>query len=238
MSLSEDFLMFFELFEDKQGISTLFQDDSLDELNHYGEFHQVVEAVSQKIHKPEYIALLVLRSLANQKSELRSSLADISFVSTFPDQANVDSRHTPQIVREMIQSAKEEILIAGYAITESGGLLELLLESQKTVRRITMIGSSWKSNSGVNEMAKIANEWPSDKPKPDIYQYSNSKDNTTMHIKCLVIDGREMLIGSANFTYSGMNRNFELGVKIKGDIVQSARRIFESLLKSKEFQKL
>lgn len=236
MTLSEDLVALFALLEDREETGLLFEDDALAGLQCHGEFHQVAERLSEMVRDPGLMVLLALRALANQNADQKSRLADVSLVATFPDQESADARHTWQVVREMIRGAREEILVAGFAISEGGGLIELLLESQNKVKRIAVICSDWRPDSGTDAVGLFEKRWPVERARPAMYQYNDSDGKTGMHIKCVIIDAREMLIGSANFTYSGMRRNFELGVRIRGEVVRSARGIFESFLTSKDFK--
>jgi phosphatidylserine/phosphatidylglycerophosphate/cardiolipin synthase-like enzyme len=238
MTLSDELVALFAKLESKQEKRALFDDDALEKIKGYGEFHQIAERLSQNIRDPDLMVLLALRCLANQKSGLAARMADVSLVATFPEQANADARHTVQVVREMIHNAREEILVAGFAITGGGGLLELLLESDKSVKRITIICSDWKSDSGTDAVALFTKGWPTYRTRPDIFQYNDPDGKTGMHMKCMIIDAREMLIGSANFTYSGMNKNFELGLRVGGEPAAKARNVFDSFLQSKLFRKV
>lgn len=238
MTLSEELVALFDLVEDREGAGALFEDDALGKLQSYGEFHEVTQQFSQNVHDPAITVLLALRSLANQKSQLKPQLADVRLVATFPNLAKSDARHTLQVVREMICNAREEILVAGFAISEGGGLLEMLLESPRSVNRIAIICGDWKPDSGPDVVGLFKKGWPGDRSRPAIYQYTDPEGKAEMHVKCLIVDAREMLIGSANFTYSGMKRNYELGVRIKGDLARSARDIFDSFLASGDFRRV
>jgi len=64
----------------------------------------------------------------------------------------------------------------------------------------------------------LAKNWPFGDPYPDIYYdprtvTPNSK--VSLHAKCLVIDEARALVTSANFTFSGQQRNIEMGVLIE-----------------------
>ena len=51
---------------------------------------------------------------------------------------------------------------------------------------------------------------------------------SSMHAKCVVIDGREALVTSANFTEAAQARNIELGLLVNSQSV--ARKIEEHFL--------
>jgi phosphatidylserine/phosphatidylglycerophosphate/cardiolipin synthase-like enzyme len=44
-----------------------------------------------------------------------------------------------------------------------------------------------------------------------------------MHAKVIISDNTEAIVGSANLTYSGADRNLEIGVRIRGPSVKTLR---------------
>jgi PLD-like domain len=81
---------------------------------------------------------------------------------------------------------------------------------------------------GMIPEAHLANEakrftslnWPFGSPYPRIYFDNRALDPTTytrMPAKCVVVDARDSLIGSANFTDRGPRRNIELGALIEDE---------------------
>jgi len=48
-----------------------------------------------------------------------------------------------------------------------------------------------------------------------------------MHSKFTIRDGKEVLVGSHNFSYSALNKNREASVIISGNAVQEFMDIFE-----------
>ena len=108
----------------------------------------------------------------------------------------------------MITSARTEILVAGFAITEAGGVLSQLAEAARRGVRILLVCSDWKSKAGQTAAGLVSETWPEDSPRPQTYEYNNEAETAGMHIKGLLVDGTDLLIGSANFTFPGMNTNF------------------------------
>ena len=45
----------------------------------------------------------------------------------------------------------------------------------------------------------------------------------SMHAKVIIADHSEAIVGSANLTYSGADRNLEMGVRIRGPTVKILR---------------
>ena len=51
----------------------------------------------------------------------------------------------------------------------------------------------------------------------------------SLHAKVIVADGKEAIVGSANLTSRGADRNYEIGVRVRGP---SARKLREALRKT------
>jgi phosphatidylserine/phosphatidylglycerophosphate/cardiolipin synthase-like enzyme len=238
MALSDNILALLQRLESEDRAGIIFEDNALVSLQTYGEFHAVAAELRDKVNEPDLMVLLALRTMAKQKAILTPRLVDATLVATFPGEAGADTRHTRNVVQEMIQSARDEILVTGFAISEGSGLLQLLLESERKVNRITIICSDWKPDAGADIVTLFSRGWPADRPKPELFQYEDPAGKTGMHIKCLIVDARDMLIGSANFTYSGLNTNFELGLRIRGEVVLEARAVLEDFLSSGLFRRV
>ena len=236
MSLSCDLTRYFETIESTSGVAMLYQSDALNTLVSSPEF-QAFKAQLEKL-PPEHRLLVALRSLASQKTALSPRLLDAELVVTFPGSNAITARHTLHVVRQMITAATKEILVAGYAITSAGGVLTQLAEAARRGVRIVLVCSDWKNLNGTTASILTAKNWPIDAPRPKIHEYrkdATEKESAGMHVKCIIVDGRDMLIGSANFTFPGLNTNFEMGVRINGRVAESARAAFAESLRTARF---
>lgn len=237
MSLSADLAHYFGRLESLHGLPHLHRPDVLTTLSGTPDF-QAYNATLQNL-KPEERLLVLLRSLAAQKTALSPRLVDAELVVTFPGSNAITARQTLHVVRQMISGSKGEILVAGYAITDAGGVLGQLAEAASRGVRIVLVCSNWKDRTGKTAAMTTAEQWPSTAPGPTIYEYLNdSPESAGMHIKCLLVDGTDMLIGSANFTFPGLNTNFEMGVRVNGSAAKSARAVFDESLRTGRFRKL
>jgi phosphatidylserine/phosphatidylglycerophosphate/cardiolipin synthase-like enzyme len=66
--------------------------------------------------------------------------------------------------------------------------------------------------------------WPTDRPLPEIYFDPRSlaldaRRKSVLHAKCVVIDERTSFVSSANFTEAAQERNIEVGVLVRSQIV-------------------
>ncbi len=235
MSLSSDLAQYFATLEAASGPARLYRPDILRTLPKTADF-QSFNASLQKL-KPEERLLVLLRTLASQKSALAPQLLDAELVVTFPGSDSISARHTLHVLRQMLASAKREVLVAGFAITQEGGLLPLLVEAARRGLKILLVCSNWKDSRGNTAVTLIDEQWPTNVLRPDIHEYNNNPGTGAgMHIKCVLVDGTDILIGSANFTFFGLNRNFEMGIRINGHIAQTARAVFDEFLQTGRFK--
>ncbi|PIP83302.1 MAG: hypothetical protein CO113_03300 [Elusimicrobia bacterium CG_4_9_14_3_um_filter_62_55] len=173
---------------------------------------------------------LLIQSLAIQDSEDRGQASKVELVATLPQEVQYVVRRTSEVVKEMIQSALEEILIAGYRVTD-GALIRTLGSLAATGKDITII-----LNKDSRDSDKILAAWPVGVKRPNLYSGVANQDGPTdvlFHSKVLIIDSRDMLLTSANFSRHGLEHNFELGVRLEGPPVIEARELFRWAIRSR-----
>ncbi|MEN9678362.1 MAG: hypothetical protein RIS76_4258 [Verrucomicrobiota bacterium] len=237
MSLSSKLVTYYDSVVAPDGPAHLHRSDILKLLAPTADF-QFFNDELQKV-SPEARLLVLLRSLGSQQAALSPRLVDAELVVTFPGHDAISARHTLQVIRQMITAAKTEILVAGFAITEAGGVLAQLAEAARRRVSIVLVCSNWKDKSGKTAAVLTQEQWPVDAPRPRLYEYANdSAQGAGMHIKCLLADGADMLIGSANFTFPGLNTNCEMGVRLNGHVAASARGVFEEFLRTGKFKEI
>jgi phosphatidylserine/phosphatidylglycerophosphate/cardiolipin synthase-like enzyme len=60
-----------------------------------------------------------------------------------------------------------------------------------------------------------------------------------LHAKCVVVDGADVFVSSANFTEAAQQRNIEVGLLLHSSaIANRLTRFFESLVASGHFQRV
>ena len=236
MSLSSDLSDYHRRLEAANGPSHFHQPDILHLLASSPDFQSHL-ATLQGLSLDK-VLLVLLRALASQKNELSPRLVDAELVVTFPGSDAISARHTLQVVRQMITAARTEILVAGFAITEAGGVLAQLAEAARRGVQIILICSDWKSKTDQTAAELVSQTWPAGSPSPQIYEYKNETNSAGMHIKGILVDGTDLLIGSANFTFPGLNTNFEMGVRINGHVAKSARAVFAEFIATGRFTKV
>ena len=177
---------------------------------------------------PEQIQLL-LRSIVAER-ENQPELEDlVDLVTTGPEASGTSNRDTAVVVRNLFSKAAESVLVVGYAVYQGQKVFAELADqmSQNPELRVQMhldIRRD-KDTSMDSEIVKRflnrfkTQQWPTDCRLPEIYFDPRSLDadpskRASLHAKCIVVDGKEVFISSANFTERAQYRNVEVGLRI------------------------
>jgi phosphatidylserine/phosphatidylglycerophosphate/cardiolipin synthase-like enzyme len=129
----------------------------------------------------------------------------------------------------MLNSSTREIIMLGYEVSDEH-IARLLAEASSRGALIYVIG-----DRGRGSLSRLLEKWPTGVPRPRVYQdreRSSSAPYASMHAKCLLVDGHDLLITSANFTFHGLHGNIEIGARFSGAPAQEARKIFSYLVES------
>lgn len=172
---------------------------------------------------------LCLQALRIQYDEIRPKLLDAEFVATLPPNTPGIARPTQSVVTEMIERAKREVVLLGYEVTDQG-LVRLLADARSRGADVVLICDREKAAG-----KRVLNAWPANVPRPRVFQDKErpgAAPYASMHAKSLVIDGEDLLITSANFTFHGLQGNIEIGVRLSGTAAVEARKIFSYLVES------
>lgn len=173
---------------------------------------------------------LCLQALRIQHEEFRPKLLDAELVATLPPETPGIARPTERVVREMIDDAKAEIILLGYELTDRN-LIDLLAAAAGRGAAVIMI-----CDRGRGVARRVVELWPSNSPRPRIFHDRERADGApyaSMHAKCLLADGKDLLVTSANFTFHGLHGNIEIGVRLGGAPAAEARKIFSYLVESR-----
>ena len=150
------------------------------------------------------------------------------------DTQNRRVRKTGPALSSILFQAERSILIVGYSIeTSAKDVMETLeKKSMEGVKLTFMVDRLDKKASFLEWAGKLATP-------PEMYTRPvDPRDSiSSLHIKCIVVDEKIAMFGSANLTYHGMRGNRELGLIISD--ISSVRTIIELLneLKARELIK-
>lgn len=198
---------------------------------------------------PQHLALL-LESLARTSSRNHDELVDL--VCTGPEAPGITNRDTGAVVRELFAGAERTVLVAGYAVYQGRLVFRSLAERMDAkddiqVRMFLDVQRNPKDTTTQSDLVRRfaqrfkTDEWPG-KRLPEVYYDPRSLDpdptkRSCLHAKCIVIDGSQSFVSSANFTEAAQSRNIEVGALIKSETFSvRLHQHFESLLAAGIFQ--
>ena len=178
---------------------------------------------------PASVIRLCLQALRIQYEDLRPKLLDAELVATLPPETPGIARPTEQVVRQMIEAAKTEIILLGYELTDRDLIAQLAIAAGRGASVILIC------DRGRGTAARVLETWPLSKPPPKIFHDRKRPDCATyasMHAKSLLVDASNLLVTSANFTFHGLHGNVEIGVRLSGAPAAEARKVFSYLVES------
>lgn len=173
-----------------------------------------------------------------------------------PDVAGSHPRLTQGALTELLLLTKNELLIAGYSFDHTESIFEPLakrLAAHPHIRLSIFMNLNQamddqqrsprqRDQEDIKQEAKeyAKKIWPFQYGSPQFFydkRLINARDFVSMHAKCLIIDRRHTLIGSANFTERAHVRNVEVGVLLRDDQEISTTLVehFEGLVRQGEF---
>jgi hypothetical protein len=174
-------------------------------------------------------ALAFCIEMLSDASSMRPSIEDsVQLVMTGPTQSEAYHRDTKVVVTDLFRRANSSVLIAGYAVHQGKHIFEELAIRMEVVKSLRVRiflnlpaqpGCSTETAQLVSRFAQeFSNRhWPANHRLPEVFYdrrgiESAPNEPTSFHAKCVVLDGRELFVSSANFTEAAQNRNIELGV--------------------------
>lgn len=168
--------------------------------------------------------LSALQAMTLASNEARTGTARIELVVSLPTRIRGLLR-TSEVARSLVQVARKEVLVIGYELRD--GELRRLLEMRGAEGiAVTVVGN--RAGGGARNMLR---DWPAhNRPLAALEDVEPLLgDRHIMHGKVIVADRSVALVGSANFTFSGLHGNFEFGVKVEGGIAGEIATLVERL---------
>jgi len=166
---------------------------------------------------PELAA--ALRGASNTASMIENR-ESIEMVWTGPSTGLVPSRHTEQVLIEVIVSAQRRLFIVSFIAYDIETVVKALQNAVERNIRVDILLESSKSEGGKAYIDSIST-FKDRIPSANFYRWeldprSSEEPNGVVHAKCAVADGKMAFITSANLTTAAMERNMEMGVLIRG----------------------
>ena len=148
----------------------------------------------------------------------------ISIVSTGENWIGYGVRSFSSTIKELIASAEKEIIMTVYVISDLKIVNSLRKSLDRGIHVEMYVYQPQLANSSqaIRQVVKFEKDYG--------HFVIHIVKGEVLHAKVLVVDSREVLIGSANPTVSGMERNYELGLLVKdGRIAQKVQTLLRRL---------
>ena len=138
----------------------------------------------------------------------------VSLAWTGPKTDFVPVRSTEQVMLEVIQRAHSDLFLVSFVNVGAGTIVAALNEAAERGVKIKLL---------LEESKGAAEKMEDAVPTARVYVWTKalkiengSPPTASVHAKCVVADGEEALITSANLTDYALEKNMELGVHIIG----------------------
>lgn len=191
----------------------------------FGIRHQL-EAIEHALAGHKSAACLSILEATLSEREVRRLTPEL--VWTGPEAPAGTARDTAVVLRELFESARESVILAGYSFDHAKDVLAPLYRSMQTygVEARFFVDVPQVERAEVEEeylarhLGSFLNEnWPFGDPRPRIFYDRRAlrpgPPFCSLHAKCVVVDGARAFVSSANFTQRGQERNIEVGVLIE-----------------------
>lgn len=156
----------------------------------------------------------------------RAERPEPELVWTGPERSKSTARDTAVVLRSLFESAREQVLLAGFSFTRGSTVLEPLHRVMKAraldVRFFVHVAQveSARVDAAAHVRSELASfvkdAWPFGEPSPRLYYDRRAlvpgPPWSSLHAKCVVVDGERAFVSSANFSLRAQEHNIEAGV--------------------------
>jgi phosphatidylserine/phosphatidylglycerophosphate/cardiolipin synthase-like enzyme len=187
-----------------------------------------------------------LQLLREERRRAANKDLHAELVVTGQDGGSVGTRDTRVVAREMFESAREAVLIVGYAFYGSDRIFEPLADrmvSNPDLKVRIIVNVHFKRGVSMARTVQrfredfLRTSWPF-QPEPEIYYAPGSLEDhgsglASVHAKLIAVDRRHVFLGSANFTTAAFQRNLEAGIRLRSpEMGQQLTTYFDHLIDS------
>jgi len=189
---------------------------------------------------------LCLQSSLQTKAKTPAHQLELIWTGPIPGSVARNFRRTDQVLLELINGAKEHLVVVSFAVYKAQNIIEAV---ENAIRRNVKVDlfledvddSKGKiSFSGINSFSskvfRLASiyTWPIEaRPKTIDGRFGS------LHAKVAVADGKKVFISSANLTEYAMELNIEIGVMIEDALIgQQINDLFSGLVREQKLNKM
>ncbi len=170
--------------------------------------------------------LTIVRSVLEERA--RNARPRPELVWTGPEGVQAHARDTAVVLRELFESARRRVVLAGYSFTNAESMLRPLQEVMVAhgVEAHFFVNVPQPEHAPADEetygqqqlAAFLRSNWPFNSPPPALYcdrralRPGKGAEYCSLHAKCVAVDSQRAFVSSANFTLRAHDRNIETGV--------------------------
>ena len=161
---------------------------------------------------------------------------NLEIVWTGPRNISAGIRNTKPVIEEMLKSAKvdETVTIVDYMITSNA---ESIVDELKSCLNDGVKVDMILDNNSKNRMHLKKCFAEKSLTRPRILIRKEKESNFyKVHAKMIIVGNREMLLTSANLTELGTEVNFEMGLLVRGPIVNDMVSLLTKMIDDKYFE--
>lgn len=133
-------------------------------------------------------------------------------------------------LRELVDGCRQELVVLSYSLTGGAGdfLEQLVGLPARGARARVVINRLDEQDPSVREtLVRAASDYG---VLFQLYDFIDDADGVELHAKVVMADRQQALLGSANLSWRGLVRNYEMAVLLRGSDVQPIARAFDQLL--------
>jgi phosphatidylserine/phosphatidylglycerophosphate/cardiolipin synthase-like enzyme len=173
--------------------------------------------------------IAVLRSVLAERTHRKRPTPEL--VWTGPEGTGAQARDTAVVLRELFESARKRVVLAGYSFQNAESVLRPLSEVMVAhgveahffvdVKQPPLVVGDEEAYGRAQLDAFLEANWPFTCPPPTLYCDRRAlcpgglgAAYCSLHAKCVAVDSARAFVSSANFTLRGQDRNIETGVLI------------------------
>ncbi len=176
---------------------------------------------------PEVAGSAIALALGAVRSDHRTAdIPRVEVVVTGPDSPVAAVRLTSEVVRQLIDQARQRVTLVSYAAYQLPAIIAALDAAVGRGVYVSLIVESPEKLQGGGGAAAYDRfrvyHWPIDRRDPP---------DARLHAKAVIVDGRDVLLTSANMTNAAYDKNIELGVLCRGGgVARQVQRHFDGLI--------
>ncbi len=146
---------------------------------------------------------------------------------TGPEAQSGTARDTAVVLRALFEQARETVILGGYSFSHAHDMLaplyRVMCSHGVTARffvHIPQLERGQDARAHLHEQLDtfLAQSWPFGEPRPRVYYDKRAlvpgPPYSSLHAKCVVVDGAKAFVSSANFTQRAQEHNIEVGVLV------------------------